>query len=110
MSTATGVSFDRLCRVVALPVPVPEYLFAAHLGRKWRFDWAWVTERVALEVEGGSHTGGRHTRHDGFVGDMEKYNTAQLEGWIVLRVIQATLQSVVTMDLIRRALARRRPV
>jgi hypothetical protein len=108
VSTVHGVPFDKLCRVVARPAPVAEYAFAAHLGRRWRFDWAWAAQQIALEVEGGSHTNGRHTRHAGFVGDMQKYNCAQLEGWIVLRVIPADLESTTTFDLIRRALALRK--
>ncbi len=40
---------------------------------------------VAVEIEGGIWTGGRHTRGKGYQGDMEKYNAAQLYGWKVLR-------------------------
>jgi len=55
-------------------------------GRKWRFDFAWPEQMVALEVEGGIWAGGRHTTGKGFTNDCEKYNHATCMGWKVLRV------------------------
>lgn len=66
-----------------LPLAVPEHRFAP--PRRWKFDWAWPRERIALEIEGGAWTRGRHTRGKGFLGDMEKYNRAAIMGWIVVR-------------------------
>ena len=60
-----------------------EYKF--HPVRKWRFDYAIPDLMIAIEIEGGSWVQGRHTRGKGYQGDMEKYNTAQLMGWKVLR-------------------------
>lgn len=54
-------------------------------GRKWRFDFACLDIATAIEIDGGVWTGGRHSRGTGQVADMEKLNTAQLFGWIVLR-------------------------
>ena len=71
-------------RVARLPVPEMEYRF--HPKRKWRFDFCWPDFRVALEVEGGTYSGGRHTRPIGFEKDCEKYNEAAILGWRVLRV------------------------
>ena len=59
--------------------------FRFHKVRRWRFDFAIPELKIAIEIEGGSWTQGRHTRGAGFQGDMEKYNTAQLMGWKVLR-------------------------
>jgi very-short-patch-repair endonuclease len=56
-----------------------------HPDRKWAFDFAWPARRWALEVEGGTWTGGRHTRGEGFRDDCEKYAQAALKGWRVLR-------------------------
>lgn len=67
----TGYSFD------------PEYKFCK--TRKWRFDYANFDLKVAVEVEGGAYTNGRHTRGKGFINDMEKYNKAVELGWVVLR-------------------------
>jgi very-short-patch-repair endonuclease len=62
---------------------IPEFKF--HDTRKWRFDFALVNEKIAIEIEGGAYTNGRHTRGKGFIADMEKYNTATILGWKVLR-------------------------
>lgn len=76
--------FERLLRSVGLPAPVREHRF--HPVRRWRFDYAWIEHKVALEVEGGVWTGGRHTRGAGFTNDLEKYSEAAIMGWCVLRV------------------------
>ena len=60
-----------------------EYRF--HPERKWRFDFANPHMKVAVEIEGGAFSGGRHTRGAGFVADCEKYNQATVLGWRVLR-------------------------
>jgi very-short-patch-repair endonuclease len=57
-----------------------------HATRLWLFDFAWPEQRVALEVDGGHASGGRHVRPKGFEADCEKINAAVLDGWAVLRV------------------------
>lgn len=54
-----------------------------HPTRRWRFDFAWAAQRVAVEIDGGSWIGGRHTRGAGFRKDCEKGNEALLLGWKV---------------------------
>jgi very-short-patch-repair endonuclease len=61
--------------------------------RRWRFDFAWPPEDVALEVEGGVWIAGRHSRGAGMVNDMEKYNTAALQGWRILRVTPKDMEN-----------------
>ena len=85
-----------------LPAPVREFRF--HATRKWRFDYAWPKQRVALEIEGGVWTGGRHTSGSGFVKDMEKYNAAALAGWRVFRVTPNHLRSVLTVGMLQGAI------
>ena len=70
---------------------VTEHQF--HPTRKWRFDYAFPDSMVAVEVEGGVWTGGRHTSGAGFIKDMEKYNTALLHGWRVYRTTPKMLTS-----------------
>jgi hypothetical protein len=60
---------------------------------------------VALEVEGGAWSGGRHTRGAGFLGDMEKYNAAAILGWCVLRCTPQQLLRAPLGETIRAALA-----
>ena len=68
---------------------VREYRF--HPVRKWRFDYALPSEHVAIEVEGGVWTKGRHINPKGFLADIEKYNTATAMGWRVFRVTPSSL-------------------
>lgn len=89
-------------RAYRLPPPLREYRFDP--ARRWRFDFAWPQKRVALEVEGGVWSGGRHTRGSGFISDCEKYNTATLAGWKVFRVTGEHVRSGVAVDLAQKAL------
>jgi len=63
-------------------------------GRKFRFDCANVSEKIAIEIEGGIWLGARggHTNGIGYSNNMEKYNLAVLEGWKVLRYSPETLK------------------
>lgn len=60
-----------------------EYKF--HPKRKWRADFLITGTKILIEVEGGIWSGGRHTRGKGYIGDMEKYNSAAMMGFTVLR-------------------------
>ncbi|XZT20698.1 DUF559 domain-containing protein [Acinetobacter baumannii] len=60
-----------------------EYKF--HPKRKWRADFLITGKKILVEVEGGIWSGGRHTRGKGYIGDMEKYNSAAMMGFTVLR-------------------------
>ena len=62
--------------------------------------------RLAIEVEGGVHNGGRHIRPDGFVRDMLKYNEAAAAGWLLIRVTPDELLSLKTLRLIIRVARR----
>lgn len=72
-----------------------------HPTRKWRFDYCLPDMMIAIEKEGGAHTGGRHTRGTGFIKDMEKYNAAAMLGWVVLRFTPEQMLKVKTMDTIQ---------
>ena len=68
-------------RVVGLPEPESEYPFNPE--REWRFDGAFPDRKIAYEVQGGTHSRGRHVRGEGYENDCEKLNAAQLLGWRV---------------------------
>lgn len=72
----------RCWEQMGLPRAVAEHRF--YPARKWRFDYAWVAARIAIEVQGGIWTGGRHTRGAALVKEWEKLNTAAARGWRVL--------------------------
>ena len=100
----TAHLFARLCEVSGLPAPIPEYRF--HPTRKWRIDYYFGRngKRVALEVEGGVWTGGRHTTGKGFMGDMGKYNAISTAGIVLLRTTPDRLMTIETFEMIKQAL------
>jgi hypothetical protein len=81
-------------RASKLMEPTLQHRF--HPTRQWRFDIAWFSNKpggIAVEVDGGTWSGGRHTRGAGFEADCEKLNEAALLGWRVLRVTGAHIKS-----------------
>lgn len=69
-----------------------------HPERKWRFDFV-VDKAIAIEVEGGIFTQGRHTRGKGYINDMQKYNAALTQGWRVLRYATGQINNNVIIDI-----------
>lgn len=66
-----------------------EYLF--HPERKWRFDFAIPSMKIAIEYEGifnGGNLWGKtgHSTIDGIMRDIEKHNEALFLGWRIIRV------------------------
>ena len=98
---ATDV-FTQICAKEMGVECVKEYRF--YKSRQWRFDYALPLYKIALEVEGGVWTQGRHVRPVGFLGDMNKYNTATLLGWRVFRTTPSKLISQDTITLIKNAI------
>lgn len=63
--------------------------------KDWRFDFAFLDAGVAVEVEGGTWGAkkSRHTTGSGFHGDCDKYNSAVLLDWMVLRFTAKHIQT-----------------
>lgn len=76
-------SLSKILKQMTGYVFVPEYRF--HPIRRWRFDYANVETKTAIEIEGGVYSRGRHVRPIGYIKDMEKYNSAVENEWVVLR-------------------------
>ena len=64
-----------------------------HPVRCWRFDLANPALRLAIEIDGGIWTRGRHSRGKGQAGDMEKGNEAVRLGWFVLHFTPQQVQN-----------------
>lgn len=94
--------FVLTCEVYGLPAPEAEHRFAA--PRRWRFDWAWPAQKVALEVQGGLFVQGRHARGAALLKEHEKLNEAAALGWRVLFTTPKDLETCPTLDALRRAL------
>lgn len=99
--------FFQLLKTANINEPVAEYKFDS--VRKWRFDYAWIKEKLALEVEGGvwMSAKGKKSRHftgKGALADMEKYNHAASLGWRIIRVTPQQLFNQKTIQLINKSL------
>jgi hypothetical protein len=90
--------------------PKREHRF--HAQRKWRFDLAWPVHRIAFELEGmparwTKNAKSRHTTPDGYARDIEKYNHAALDGWIVIRATSDQAKSGLAAKWLSQALKQR---
>ncbi len=93
---AQGESLARMFllhwRAAGGPELEPEIVF--HISRKWRFDFAHIESKVAIELEGGVYTNGAHVRGKHFESDCEKYNAAAAMGWKVFRLTRGLIGRV----------------
>lgn len=83
--------FHLLWKAARGPALEREYRFWP--GRRWRADFAHPASRTLIEIEGGVWCHGRHTSPKGFMADAEKYLTATLGGWSVLRLTAPMLNA-----------------
>ena len=69
--------------------------FKFHPAMKFRFDWAFLELKIAIEYEGINSAKSRHTTKDGYSRDTEKYNYATNLGWTVYRYTSKTYENIV---------------
>lgn len=116
-SNRTGYKSKSSFKTTSIPlflwdyygIPLPQTEFMFHDKRQWRIDFAWykvngIMIKVAVEIEGGVWSKGRHIRPKGFIEDMEKYNEIALQEWILLRFTPRKID----FDMIRNAINLRR--
>lgn len=104
-------ALQLLCKANGLLMPKREYRFDDE--RKWRFDYAWLDWRIALEVDGGifgrgkpcpackRRRAGAHSSVKDMLKDIEKMNVAQLRGWKVMRCIPDDVKTGKVLTLLR---------
>lgn len=95
-------SLETQLRYINAPPPELEYRFDP--ARRWRFDFAWPDLLVAVEVEGGTWSEGRHSRGAGFEADCIKYAEAAIRGWMVIRATTEMVDDGRAVTLVGRAL------
>jgi very-short-patch-repair endonuclease len=98
--------FNVQLRALKLPATTREHKF--HPVRKWRIDFAWPSRKLAVEIEGGIWTQGRHTRGAGVRADMEKYNALASLGWTLLRFDGFAVTSGAAIDQVKEFLLEKR--
>lgn len=89
---------------VGLPAPIPEFRF--HKERLFRLDFAWQTQMVGLEVQGGifARLPGGHNRGAAIRKEHEKRNLLACMGWRILYCETETLCTTDVAETIRTAL------
>lgn len=75
--------FEAMLRAGGLGWFETEHRF--HPVRQWELDYAWVAQKVTVEIDGGAFIYGRHNRGEGFIEDMRKQREAVKLGWKLLR-------------------------
>jgi hypothetical protein len=83
-SDGLSADFARMWRYLSGPELATEHRF--HATRRWRFDFAHLATKTAIEINGGIWSGGRHVRGAGYLRDREQINAAQLLGWMVFEL------------------------
>jgi len=102
-----------LASIRALGLPEPHREFHFDPATKRRFDFAWPfiyrgSSRIAVEIQGGTWSRGRHTRGKGYEEDCRKRNTAILLGWEVLTFTRDMVKSLEAAQVTKEALGGQR--
>jgi hypothetical protein len=81
-----------------------EYVFCPN--RLWRFDFVIspFIKKIAIEIDGGVWSNGRHNRGSGYVKELEKFNMATLLGWRVLHFLPSQVLDGSAISFIKRVL------
>ena len=104
--------FLSILEDAGIPPPTRELQFDARpkdgtvrpkVPRGWKFDYAWKGEKVALEVDGGLYTRGRHVQGAGRREDMRKQTEAAIQGWRIVYTTPGDMGSHQNISDIRRA-------
>ena len=73
-------------------------------GRKFRFDFAFVRERLLIEINGGTYNGGAHGRGVGINRDYIKNNLAVINNWRVLSFDTKQVKSGAALEVVEQFL------
>lgn len=93
------VALERQLRSSGLTGWCTEHRFDQR--RRWRLDFAFPAEQLAVEVDGGVHR-----TKERFSGDMDKHNALTLAGWKTLRFSAKHIATGMAIEAIRAALGR----
>lgn len=104
LTSSLEENFAWQLNVLNLKGWVREYRW--HPSRRFRFDFAWPEQKVAVEIEGGIWNGGKHGRGSGILKDCEKRSLAAVEGWLVLSVAPNHVKSGIAITWLQTVLER----
>lgn len=90
-------------RMIGLPEPTLEYM--AIPGRKFRYDFGWIEQKVLAEVQGGIYSyAPSHASASGIRRDCEKANLAVAHGWRLFHFTPDMVRSGEAVRMIEEAL------
>jgi len=94
-----------MIRCVGLPEPKTQYRLPEIPDRRFAFDFAWLAERLLVEVNGSTWVANSgHTSGTGIERDCEKAALAVVNGWRVLTVTGLQVKDGRAVQWIERAL------
>ncbi len=76
-------------------------------SKRYRADFASIEARVAIEIQGGTWSRGRHVQATGYARDARKYNLAQMSDWQVFLLVTETATDPATLQGIAEHVRRR---
>ena len=82
----------------------PQFELQFHPLRRWKFDLSWPGYMLAIEVQGGIWSRGRHNRGAAMLKEWEKLNEAATMGWRILYCQPSSLCMVDFAKTIKKAL------
>jgi len=93
-------------KVAGLPKPMGQFKFAQSIGRRWSVDFAWPTQKIVVEIEGGiwRRGGGAHTHPMNVLRDIEKYNALALMGYRLFRFSDRELKDGSAIEMMKKVL------
>ncbi len=91
-------------KAAGLPEPILEYPFAKQLGRRYKSDMCFFSQKLLVEIEGGIFSRQAHGSITGIKRDIEKYNLAVTLGWKVIRLLPEWIETGYALELIQKAL------
>jgi len=101
----SDLELELLSQIRLLKLPEPEREYRAIPGRKFRFDFAWVDQKVLAEVQGGIYSyQPSHASAAGIRRDCEKLNLAVANGWKVYHFTSDMVQSGEAVKIIEQEL------
>lgn len=96
-------------KMAKLPQPACEFRF--HETRRWRFDFAFPAQMIAIEYQGlnwkpkkGQDNNSGHQSIDGLRRDCAKFTEASLAGWRLILITAETVNNGQAVEWVRRAL------
>jgi len=85
-------------------LPLMESQYQFNPDRRWRADFAFVEEKILVEIEGGIWINGGHNRGARMIEDMNRQNWAVLHGWRCFRFADKHVKSGEAITIVESAL------